>query len=69
MKRVGIAALAAMTMMGAFAGTANAGGPGVAPCSDVNALFETANVHVDPLPEPAGSTAGTVVRAVCKVTG
>jgi hypothetical protein len=71
MMKVGIAALAAVAMTGAFAGTANAGGPdlGAAPCADVNALFETANVQRDPLPEPLESTAGTAYRTVCGVTG
>ena len=69
MKKLGIAAVIAAGALGVSAPGASAGGPGVQPCADVNALFETANVQVEPLPEPVGSTAGTVVRTVCGITG
>ncbi len=70
MKRAGIAALAALTMTGAFAGTANAGGPDVpGACETASQLFETANVHREPLPEPLESRVGTAYGKVCGVTG
>ena len=72
MKRLGIAALAAASVFGVSAGSASASeGPPevVAVCASISELFETANVQMDPLPEPLGSTAGAVYGAVCRVTG
>lgn len=71
MKRVGIAALAAMSLLGAGAQSAQAGPPelelGV--CQSVSEMFETMYVYMEPLPEPVGSTVGAAYRRVCKVTG
>lgn len=71
MKKLGIAALvAAAALVGAP--VASAGGPdlaGFGPCATVAEQFEDANVQVEPLPEPLGSTAGTVGRTVCGITG
>ena len=69
MKKLGIVAALAAGVMGAAAPAAIAGGPEVAPCATVSELFETANVQVEPLPEPLGSTAGTVYRTTCSITG
>jgi hypothetical protein len=69
MKRVGIAAVAAAGLLLGAAPVAQADGPIVGPCATVAELFETAKVHMEPLPEPLGSTTGTAVRKVCRVTG
>jgi hypothetical protein len=71
MKKLGIAALLAAGVLGVGAPSAMAGGPdlGDGPCATVSEMFETANVHVDPLPEPLGSVAGTAVQRVCRVAG
>ena len=69
MKKVTIAALAAAGLLLAGAPSAMAGGPDLGPCGSINKTFETAKVHMDPLPEPLGSTTGTAVRTVCGITG
>lgn len=64
MRKFGMAVLAVASIAGASAQSATAAEvPG--PCEQVNETFETANIQMEPTPEPTG----TIVRAVCERTG
>ena len=70
MRKLGIAAVLAAGMLGVGATGASAGPPEIpGPCAQMTDMFTTANIQMEPLPEPLGTVAGTAYTTVCGVTG